>query len=157
MIRHILIFTVFLGVLLGALPGCAAGAIRTQARAARLVGVSLAGARMAITDARDADLGTCEELPVPADRVPCFDAGVARWAPVLTSYNLTREALDTWTAGLSLMLLAETEDADAWSYLLPMALQLFELYQGLQLALEPYEEIDLPEIPDLSALLGGGR
>lgn len=157
MIRHIFLLALFLGLLLGALPGCTVSAITSQARAARLVGASLAGAREAIDAARDADLSTCGELPAPAERLACDDEIMARWAPVVASYNLAREGLDQWTQGLTLALLARMEDADAWSYLLPLASQLFELYQGLQIALEPFEEIDLPEVPNFSAMLGGAR
>lgn len=155
MLRLIFTLATFVA-LLGALPGCGAGAITTQAQAARLVGRALAGVGVAIDDARDADLGTCGALPAPAERLACDDAGMTRWAPAVASYNLTRAGLDAWVGGLSLMVLSETEDADALAYLLPIALQFLELYQELQFALEPFEEIDLPEIPNLSVLLGGG-
>lgn len=137
-----------------ALSGCGGGIVTEHARAARIVAPILHAAHDAIHDGRARELDICESLSVVADREPCLDRGIERWAPVLVTYNLAREGYVAWTDGMSLMLLSQASDTEAGDYLLPLALALVRLYDGIETALEPFEEIDLPDFPGLSVLGG---
>lgn len=150
MTRFLTFALVGLALLVGA---CSPSVIVTHARAARVVAPLLHTAHDVIHDGRARALDICEGLPDVAAREPCLDARIAEWEPAVTTYNLVREGYVAWTDGMALMLLSQAEDAEASAYLLPLALALVRLYNGVKLALEPFE-LDLPTLPDLS-ILGG--
>lgn len=134
--------------------GCTGGVIVEHARAARMVAPVLTAAHAAIDRARDVELDECETLPVAAEREPCLDAGIHRWAPAVLSYNLAREGWLAWLEAMQLASIAGTSDADATAILVPLALALIRLYDGIVEALEPFEEVDIPDFPGLS-IMGG--
>jgi hypothetical protein len=128
--------------------GCATSAIVDHARAAQIVGPVITAAGEVIRDTRAAELDRCTDEA-------CLDRLEHLWAPAVASYNLTREGYVAWVEGMSLAALAELPDAEVTTLLLPLAFALVRLYSGVETALEPFEEIDLPDFPGLGLLTGG--
>ena len=141
--------------------GCGgASAIVQHAQAARIVGPIIHAAGDAIVAGRARERGICEglrgttaELEI-AEREACLDRVITAWAPALAAYHLARAGYIAWTDGMDLMVLGQASDTEASDYLLPLALALVGLYAEIETALEPFEEIDIPDFPGLG-LLGG--
>lgn len=144
----------FAGCCLLAPVGCSPSAITTHARVAQVVGPVLDTAREVILAARSADLDGCAVGETPEVRLSCLDEREARWRPGVLAYNLAREAFAAWIEAMELANLAGTPDAEAGEILLPLALALVRLYDGVETALEPFEELDLPDFPGLGLLTG---
>lgn len=141
-------------LLLGTVSACSPSVITTHARVAQVVGPVLTAARSVIHDARAADLDGCAVGETLDVRRVCLDEREARWEPAMVAYNLTREAFAAWLDGMELANLAGTTNAEAGEILLPLALALVRLYDGVETALEPFEELDLPDFPGLGLLTG---
>lgn len=139
---------------LAAAVGCSPSVIVDHARAAQVVGPVVSAAGEVIDAARDLELDACDTAPDPE---ACLDAGEERWAPGVAAYNLVVSGWDGWVEGLSIAASAQLGNVDAMAYLLPLLRVLVNAWTGLTTALEPFENLDLPDFPGLGVLGGASR
>lgn len=140
---------------LACLLGCSPSVIVNHARAAQVTAPIIAAAGESIRHARRTELDACLTLPSVEAGETCLDEGEARWASPIAAYNLTREAWVGWLEAMQLAVLAQTPDLEVQAILLPLAIALGRLYDGIVHALAPVG-LELPPLPDLS-VLGGDR
>lgn len=126
--------------------GCGGEALRTHARAVVMASTAVTAAEAPLREARSAELDACHDTA-------CLDAGEARWAPAIASFNLAVTALEGWVSTLEVVRLAEQDDAQTLTLLLRAAEAALVAYQGLADALEPVG-VTLPDLAPVLAMLG---
>lgn len=131
------------------LPGCGAGALQVQARAATVATVALEGAHRLTMDETERRLEACLD-------VACIQDVERTMAPIALAYEAARVSLVGWVEALQVAQVAG-DDGDVIGALLTAAGRWLALWDPLAAALAGVG-VDVPLLPPLvTGLLGGAQ